>query len=50
VEPSLFERLRLIKVSDYMPDHHLELIMNGIEGRAVAFLSKSPRGRDGRLQ
>lgn len=50
VEPSLFERLRLIKVSDYMPDHHLELIMNGIDGRAVAFLSKSPRGRDGRLQ
>ncbi len=50
VEPSLFERLRLIKVSDYLTDHHLEIIMNGEEGRAVAFLVKSPRGRDGRLQ
>jgi len=50
VEPALFERLRLIKVSDYLPGHHLELIMNGEEGRALAFLSESPRGRDGRLQ
>ncbi len=50
VEPQLFERLRLIKVSDYMEDHHLELIMNGEEERAVAFLVKSPRGRNGRLQ
>jgi hypothetical protein len=50
VEPSLFDRLRLIRVSDYLPNHHLELVMNGEEGRAVAFLSESPRGRDGRLQ
>jgi hypothetical protein len=50
VEPALFDRLRLIKVSDYKPNHHLELVMNGEEGRALAFLSESPRGRDGRLQ
>ncbi len=50
VEPSLFERLRLISVSDFRADHHLELIMNGDEGRAQAFLSESPRGRNGRLQ
>jgi len=50
VEPALFDRLRLIKVSDYREGHHLELIMNGDEGRALAFLSESPRGRNGRLQ
>jgi hypothetical protein len=50
VEPALFDRLRLIKVSDYRPNHHIELVMSGEEGRAVAFLSESPRGRDGRLQ
>jgi hypothetical protein len=50
VEPSLFERLRLIKVSDFLPNHHLELVMSGEEGRAVAYLTESPRGRDGRLQ
>ncbi len=50
VEPELFDRLRLIKVSDYRENHHMELIMSGDEGRALAFLSKSPHGRDGRLQ
>jgi len=50
VEAALFSTLRLIKVSDYKENHHLELVMNGIEGRALAFLSESPRGRDGRLQ
>lgn len=49
-EDPLLERLRLIKVSDYCTDHHLELIMNGLEGRGLAFLAESPRGRDGRLQ
>ncbi len=48
--PALFDRLRLIKVTDYMPDHHMELVMNGLEGRALAFLAESPLGRDGRLQ
>ena len=50
VDAPLFERLRLIKVTDFRPDHHMELVMNGQEGRAMAFLSESPRGRDGRLQ
>lgn len=50
VKPALFDRLRLIKIEDYLADYHLELIMNGQEGRALAFLAKSPRGRDGRLQ
>jgi hypothetical protein len=49
-DPDLFKWLRLIKVSDFKPNHHMELVMNGEEGRAVAFLSESPRGRDGRLQ
>ena len=50
VEPALFDRLRLIKVSDYKANHHLELVMNGQEERALAFLEESPRGRNGRLQ
>lgn len=50
VEPTMFKRLRLIKVSDYMENHHIELVMNGEEGRAMAFLAESPRGRNGRLQ
>ena len=49
-ESSLFDRLRLIKVSDFKANHHLELVMNGEEERAIAFLSESLRGRDGRLQ
>ena len=50
VEPALFDRLRLIKVSDFKTNHHLELVMNGQEERALAFLQESPRGRNGRLQ
>ncbi len=50
VEPDMFERLRLIRVSDFKENHHLELVMNGQEGRAIAFLAESPRGRDGTLQ
>ena len=50
VEPALFDRLRLIKVSDFKANHHLELVMNGQEERALAFLQESPRGRNGRLQ
>jgi len=38
----LFQRLRLIKVSDFKPGFHLELIMDGKKGRAVAFLAESP--------
>jgi hypothetical protein len=50
VEPALFNYLRLINVNDYEENHHLEIVMNGEEGRALAFLSEAPRGRDGRLQ
>ena len=50
VEPVLFNRLRLIKVDDFRPNYHLELVMNGEEGRALAFLAESPRARDGTLQ
>lgn len=50
VEDSQLDLLRLIKVSDYRPDHHLELVMNGQEERALAFLAEPARGRDGRLQ
>jgi hypothetical protein len=49
-EPAMSKHLRLIKVSDYMESHHIELVMNGEEGRALAFLTESPRGRNGRLQ
>ncbi len=50
VEPEMLDWLRLIKVSDYKADHHLELIMSGEEGRALAFLTPSERGRDGLMQ
>jgi hypothetical protein len=50
VEPALFDRLRLIKVGDFKANHHLELVMNGEEERALAYLEESPRGRNGRLQ
>ena len=50
VDPILFDYLRLIRVSDFRENHHLEIVMRGDEGRALAFLSESSRGRDGRLQ
>jgi hypothetical protein len=50
VEPALYQALRLINVSDYQESCHLEIIMNGDEGRALAFLCEALRGRNGRLQ
>lgn len=50
VEPLLFNYLRLINVNDYKENHHLEIVMKGDEGRALAFLTEAPRGRNGRLQ
>ncbi|WP_054522592.1 PEP/pyruvate-binding domain-containing protein [Thermanaerothrix daxensis] len=35
---ALGEALRLIRVSDYCPDHHLDLVMSDEKGVAVAFL------------
>ena len=34
--------LRLIDVASYRPGHHLELILDGEKGEAVAFLSPNP--------
>jgi hypothetical protein len=50
VEPAMFNFLRLIRVNDYKDNHHLEIVMKGDRGRALAFLSEVSRGRDGRLQ
>jgi hypothetical protein len=50
VEPLLFKYLRLISVNDYRENHHLEIVMKGDEGRALAFLTEAPRGRNGSLQ
>ncbi len=50
VEPMMFKYLRLIAVNDFRENHHLEIVMRGDEGRALAFLREAPRGRDGRLQ
>jgi hypothetical protein len=35
--------LRVIRVQDYRPDSHLELVMDSEEGRAVAYLTKLRR-------
>ena len=37
-EASLSEYLRLIEVESFRPGHHIEIIMNDEEGRAVAYL------------
>jgi hypothetical protein len=50
VEPLMFDYLRLINVSDYREHHHIEIVMKGEEGHALAFVSELSRGRDGRLQ
>jgi hypothetical protein len=36
--PRVLNALRLIAVSDYRPNHHMDLIMDGHKSRAVAFL------------
>ncbi len=38
--PRVLESLRLIAVSDYRPDHHMDLIMDANKSRAVAFFVK----------
>ena len=38
--PRVFAALRLIAVSNYRPGHHLDLVMDAGESRAVAFLTK----------
>ena len=41
VEEKIKESLRLIKVSDYRPDHHLRIVMSDEKSRAIAYLEKS---------
>ncbi|MCC7119474.1 MAG: hypothetical protein IT310_13195 [Anaerolineales bacterium] len=36
--PNVLNALRLIKISDYRAHHHLDLVMDGRQSRAVAFL------------
>ena len=43
-DKDLETRLRLIRVDDYMPDHHLELIMETESGHALAFLKQNAPG------
>jgi len=39
--------LRLIKVSDFKEEHHLEVVMEGDSGRALAFLALNKSGMNG---
>ena len=39
-EEDLLDTLRVIQVADYRPRHHMELIMDGEAGRAVAYLQE----------
>ncbi len=39
-EEKLVDVLRVLQVDDYMPDHHIHLIMDGEAGRAVAYLKE----------
>lgn len=41
-DENLLKTLRLVDVHDFAPDHHLQLIMDDDEGRAVGFLQKDP--------
>jgi hypothetical protein len=45
VEPTIDPALRLIKVADFRPNHHLTLIMSDEKSRAVALLSET--GKNG---
>ena len=38
-DPALKKCLRLIEVSDYRPDHHIEVVMDDEENQALAFLA-----------
>lgn len=39
-DESLLKSLRLIAVEDFRPNHHLTLVMDDVQGRAVAYLKK----------
>ena len=38
IEKRLTRTLRLLAVEDYRPGYHIDLVMDGQKGRAVAFL------------
>jgi hypothetical protein len=39
-EQNLLDALRVIQVCSFRPDHHIELVMDDNEGRAVAYLDR----------
>ena len=41
-DQTLLKTLRLVDVQDFAPNHHLSLIMDDDEGRAVGFLKADP--------
>jgi len=43
-DPALLNALRLMRVSDYRTGHHLELVMDGARGKAMAFLAVNKQG------
>ncbi|NOY99565.1 MAG: hypothetical protein GXP40_10270 [Chloroflexi bacterium] len=43
---TLLECLRLIAVEDFCPNHHLSLIMDDDQGKAVAFLEKTEKEKE----
>jgi len=40
IDESLTRTLRLLAVEDYRPGHHIDLVMDGQKGRAVAYLAQ----------
>jgi hypothetical protein len=44
VEKGIQRTLRLIAVKDFRPGHHLDLVMDGQKGRAVAYLVSTEEG------
>lgn len=43
-DPTLSNTLRLIRVNDFREGHHLELVMDGTQGKAMAFLAVNKQG------
>lgn len=46
VDEGTLRTLCLIAVADFRPDHHIDLVMDGQEGRAVAYLVKDEEWTD----
>ncbi len=41
LDEKLVDHLRLIKVSDYLPDHHIRIVMSDEKSKAIAYLQKN---------